>query len=827
MKISLNIIKSLTRVDLPIDKLVDIIGSKLGAIDQVTKLGENYSGAVVVRVVKVKKHPNADKLSICFVDDGGVTEGIKRNKDGLIQIICGANNVKPEMLTVWIRPGYIIPNTASKDPVILTSKELRGVVSHGMLASGFELSINDDHSGIIELTDGKVGQHFAPLLELNDYIIDIENKMLTHRPDCFGHIGIAREIAGICGIQFKSPEWYLKQISKKLGSKPGELIIDNQIPKLVPRFLAQVIDGLNIKSSDLKTQSYLSRLGVRPINNVVDLTNYYMLLTAQPFHAYDYDKLKDLEPGLKIPKLVIRNAKPKETLKFLNGKTIELSPRSIVIASKSKAIGLGGVMGGHDTEVDFSTKRIILECANFNMYAIRRSSMDNGIFSEAVTRFNKGQSYFQNDYVLPKLSQSICELTGGVESSELDYKKSKFMPETISVSRDFINNLLGLELKLEEMAKILGNVEIGVLIKQNNLVITPPYWRTDLQIPEDVVEEIGRLFGYDKLKLVLPSRSISPVPKDALLSIKLKLSQLLISAGCNQTVNYAFVHGNLLKKLGQSEELAIKISNALSPDIEFYRMSIVSSLLDKVYPNFKAGFNQFALFELNKVVMKHHIENGLPKEHNHLGLVIVDQNKQTNKFAPYYLAYTYLEYILLSLGINFEIKPFNDQLTDKLHNQISRQFEPARAGMIYCGNKLIGVIGEPSVAVRNNLKLPNGVSMCELDIDQLLKFTRTNQYIKLSNYPKIDQDICFRLPTAIKYFDLYNSVFEVVKNSDPDIYFSLKPIDIFQGEKKLVKQITLRLTINSYTKTLKSNDLRQLLKDLSNLAKYKFKGEII
>ena len=336
--------------------------------------------------------------------------------------------------------------------------------------------------------------------------------MFTHRPDLFGQLGIAREVAGINGVPFKSPEWYLKTKDLNLTKGSSSLEIRNEIPDLVTRFMAQVINGVNVKPSSHKIQSYLNRVGMRPINNIVDFTNYFMMLTAQPLHAYDLDKLKKLENGNK-PTLVVRKGKEGEELKLLNGKSVKLLDSDIVISSNNSAIGLGGVMGGADVEVDFNTKNIAIECANFDMYSIRRTAMSHGVFSDAITRFNKGQSPLQNDKILAEIVSQITNDAGGEAEAPVDIQSVLPVPVELNVSSEFINKRLGLDLQIEKMADILKNVEFDIEVSSKNLKIKVPFWRTDIHITEDIVEEIGRLYGYDNLVLDLPIKSIKAVIK--------------------------------------------------------------------------------------------------------------------------------------------------------------------------------------------------------------------------------------------------------------------------------------------------------------------------
>ena len=301
MRVSLNTIKTYTTVDLSVPELVAKINSQLGQVENVIDLGSRYEGATIVKVVTCESHPNADKLSVCSVDDGS---------GELIQVVCGAPNVRAGIFAVWLKPGMTVPSTAEdKEPFVLGTRELRGIMSNGMLAAGDELAINNDHDGIIEITERdlaagrtlQAGMSFAEAFDLNDTLIDIENKMFTHRPDLFGQLGVAREIAGIQNIPFNDPDWYWNEPAFVAASEL-KLVIFNDTPEKVPRLMAVAMSNVSIAPSPLWLQTTLLRWGSKSINNIVDMTNYAMLLTAQPTHAYDYDKLRGATLGARMAK---------------------------------------------------------------------------------------------------------------------------------------------------------------------------------------------------------------------------------------------------------------------------------------------------------------------------------------------------------------------------------------------------------------------------------------------------------------------------------------------------------------------------------------------
>ncbi|MCA9342645.1 phenylalanine--tRNA ligase subunit beta, partial [Candidatus Saccharibacteria bacterium] len=637
MKISLNWIQEFTDLKLGIDELVTKIGAQLGEVDEVINIGERYEGIVTAKVVGCDKHPNADKLSVCKIDDGNKVKNVKRDEDGLVQVVCGAPNVRKGITIAWIPPGAIVPSTFDGEKFTLEVRELRGVMSNGMIASGKELDINDSHDGILILD--KPCENGTPILEvykLDDYIIDVENKMFTHRPDCFGQLGVAREIAGIQGIEFKSPEWYREALDafKQTSDKKLEVIVDNKLPELVPRFTAIAMSDIQIMKSPIMIQSFLRRVGVKPINNIVDITNFVMMLTAQPMHAYDYDKLLALD-NTKTANIVVRKPKKGEKLLLLDGKTVEPRQDAICIASKGKLIGLGGVMGGAETEVDDNTQNIILECANFDMYSIRRTAMEHGVFTEAVTRFNKGQSPLQNKLIMAYAVAWVKKLANGQAASKLsDETKPKNHNQSIKITKEFINERLGSDLNSKDISTILRNVEFTVESTGEELRIKAPFWRTDIEIQEDIVEEVGRLHGYDKLPIELPKRGLDPASSNKLIKTKQTIREVLSAAGANEVLTYSFVHGKLFEQVGQDKKLAYQLNNALSPDLQYYRLSLLPSLLDKIHANIKAGHGEFAIYEVNKTHDKTNIHpDGLPVEEERVALVFAADSKSAKHYA--------------------------------------------------------------------------------------------------------------------------------------------------------------------------------------------------
>ncbi len=825
MKVSLNWIRELSGVALKDDELLDKIGLRLGAVDSVEAIGAAYQGITIVKVVECIKHPDADKLRVCKVDDKGVVKGVKRDAQSLVQVVCGAPNVRAGMLVAWIPPGATVPSTFSKDPFVIEAKELRGVMSSGMLASAKELAIGDGHEGLLEL-DGsaKAGADFAKTYELDDQIIDIENKMFTHRPDCFGQLGVAREVAGITHKKIVSPGWYKPDVKLASGRSSLKLEVKNQLPKLVPRFSAVVIENVEVKPSPVWLQAALAKLGVKPINNLVDLTNYMMLLSAQPLHAYDYDKVTSGTLGIRL-------SKAGESLELLGGKTIKLKAGVVVITDGQKPIGLGGVMGGATTEVGADTKNIILECAAFDAGATRKTAYELGLFTEAATRFTKNQSPLQNMTVLARTAELIHQLAGGTIGKVQDEQSLSAKPSVVKTNSNFINSRLGLKLSAVEMKRLLSNVEFGLGGSSDELNVEPPFWRTDIAIAEDVVEEVGRLYGYEHLPLALPKRDIAPVRLNSSIELKNKLRNTLSRAGGNEALTYSFVPESLLLKVGQDPKHAYKIANALSPDLQYYRLSLMPSLLEKVNQNIRAGFGELAIFEINRV---HYVgemdvnEPKIPNEDNHIALVVAYDSKHQPPGSPYYYAKRYLSEIVDLQS--FKLVPLNefDLSKDEWGRQLTSSYEPTRSAVIVVDAQIWGVVGEFNSSVRQALKLPVFASGFEVHLDIA---NRSHQvYQPINRFPEVEQDFCLRAPAKMTYEELAGFI-EANLGKLAAHYgttYTIQPVDIFQRkDDTTTKQTTWHITLFHPDRTLTTQETNQLLDELALLAKKELKAERI
>jgi phenylalanyl-tRNA synthetase beta chain len=819
MILSLNWIKQFTEVDGSIDELTKLIGTRLVEIENVTDLGAKYQGIIVAKIMHCEKIVDSDHLNLTLIDDGGVATGIERDDNGFVQVVCGAPNVREGMLVAWLPPGCTVPESIhDKEPFVLGARKLRGYISNGMLASAKELDLFDDHAGILEIDkEAAPGSDFAQLYELNDYLFDIENKSLTHRPDCFGVVGFAREIAAISGKQFTTPDW-LQALDPILGEKSEQnheqpmVTIDDV--SLSERYQAVVLAGAQGDiQSPLAIQTYLSRVGVRPISAVVDTTNYLMLLTGQPLHAFDYDKVIAVG-GKPTADIHVRSARDQESLELLDGRTITMVPSDIVIASGDTAIGLAGAMGGANTEIDSSTKTIIIESATFNLYNLRSTQMRHGIFSEAITRFTKGQPAELTAPVLASAVRLIMGATGAERVSDIVQSypvKKDALPQQLKTSD--VNALLGTDFSTDDIARTLGHAEFIVsTLHDGEIEVTAPYWRGDIHIIEDVVEEVGRIHGFDTIQPTLPQRNFTAVTPSRFDELRMRLRELMVRAGANEVLSYSFVHGKILERAGQKTENSYRITNSISPELQYYRQTLTPSLLSLVQPNIKAGYDDFALYEMNKTHNKvHTVEtNKVPDELDFLALTITHKRAQTG--ATYYDAKKILDFIGHSLGLVLHY----DQIEKELDYPVTAPYDYRRSALVtdVRSGEFIGIIGEYTSSVIKNFKLPQTTAGFEIGPGALLKAIEKNglQYEPLSRYPSTDRDVCFQVEEGVRYQSIVDAATRAL--SETSLITTINPLDSYQADATSKKNVTIRISFTAKDHTLTADEVQTELQKM-------------
>lgn len=789
MLISLNWLKKYVDIKISDDELVRLIGARLVEVEGVIDESTKYNNIYVARVEKAEKIPETH-LTLCQINVGDVEVPKVEKTDGLVQVVCGAPNVREGMLAAWIAPGAIVPASVHEDaPFVIGKRKMLGKYeSNGMLAGADELDFGDDHSGIVEIDPAaaKPGDTLKEIFELDDKILEIENKSLTHRPDCFGVIGFAREVAGILGEKFEFP---VKTGAKERG-RENQIQISIENSNICSRYSAIVLTKHGeMKKKYLTWQdTILAKSGMRPVEPIVDATNYLMLLTGQPLHAFDYDKFVAIGGGKK-PVIGVRLAKDGEKLTLLDGKEVELNSSDIIITSSNKPVALAGAMGGESTAIDENTRNIILESATFSLYNLRKTQMAHGIFSEAITRFTKGQPAYQTLAVAEKCAGMLSD---GFEIAEVaDEYPVSAKDIVVKITTDEINWLLGTDYSKKLIIDTLSNVGFEIT-GSDTLEVKAPLWRTDIYIKEDIIEEVGRLLGYDNIKPTLPLHATAE--KNPMFVLKSKIRGTMERFGANEVLTYSFVSEKLLEKAGLDTKNSYKIVNSISPELQIIRQSIVPSLLDKAYMNQKIPFDKFAIYEMNKVYHKNWgmDKDGTPVEAMRMGFVLAERKTAG---AAYYKAKYYVEQLLHELNIAPVFKPLKSDAPE------AKPFENKRAAGIYVNDELVGFVGEFRQKVRNNFKLAEYLAGFEIDLEAILEAMRPTKVVDTEPI-KDTRDLT--VITDKNYGEVISNIQKVLdKNS---VKAEITPISIYQpeGDKK---HVSVHL---DFTETVSDDLMRQL-----------------
>ena len=777
MRISLNWLKKYVPIPVSDEELVRLIGARLVEVEGVIDETHKYDNVFVVKVESAEKIPDTH-LTKCLISVGDKTDlpKVEYEKNGLVQVMCGAPNVREGMLAAWIAPGAVVPASVNEDaPFVIGKRKMLGKYdSFGMLAAADELDFGDDHMGIVELEpeSARPGDTLAELFDLNDLILDIENKSLTHRPDCFGLIGFAREVAGILGQQFSEPTFSARDFNLK--DKSGLLDVKIADSALCERYTAMVLE----KHGELKKKYFcwmdtiLAKSGMRPIDRIVDATNYLMLLTGQPLHAFDYDKFVAVG-GKKNPEVKVRLAKPGEKLVLLDGKEIVLNENDILICSSDTPVALAGAMGGASTMIDENTRNIILEAATFSLFNLRKTQMAHGIFSEAITRFTKGQPPYQTLRVAEEFATMLSD---GLQVASItdEYPKPE-KQSVVKITTNEINDLLGTNYSNKLIEKTLKNVSFEVKNKKDSFEVIPPEWRTDIHIKEDIIEEIGRLLGYDNITPTVPRHVTAE--KNKMFELKTMIRNTMSSFGANELLTYSFVSERLLKKAGLDINNSYRIVNSISPDLQLVRQSIVPSLLEKAQMNQKMPVSQFAIYEMNMIYRKEWgmTEEEVPVERMSMGFVLAERK---NSCTAYYKAKKYLEELLKNMNISAKFLPIKNKNAEVL------PFENKRAAEVWVGDKYLGVVGEFKNSVKHSFKLADYLAGFEINLDVALELEGVKV---ISNKFEITDKQDLTITTNKKYAE----VFEEVQKKYPEAVVT--PVSIYQPDNSDEKHITLHL----------------------------------
>ena len=743
MKVSLKWLREYVPVTLPPEELAHRLTMAGIEVGEIHPVGGSWDNIFVGHVARVIKHPNADRLTLCTVD----------LPDETFEVICGALNVAEGQNIAFAKLGAQLIDGHSGKTMTLKAAKIRGVVSQGMICSEKELGISDEHEGILVLSpDAPLG---APLIDhLGDSILELE--VTPNRPDCLSMLGVAWEVAALTGAGVSMPE-----ISYEEHDSPIEELASVEVadPDLCARYTASVITGLKVAESPHWMQERLLAAGMRPINNIVDITNYVMLEYGQPLHAFDYDGIED-------GKIIVRRARAGERLLTLDGENRPLDSEMLAIADPSGPVGLAGVMGGASSEVSNTTTSVLLESANFNNVSIRRTSIRLKLRSEASLRFDKGLSPGLPPPALKRATRLLALVAGGtVARGVIDIFPGKTRSRPLRLTSRRLEQVLGVQIEREKSRQVLTS--LGFKCRkagESELSVTIPYWRSDISIEDDLVEEVARIVGYDFVPITSLHGHIPQIVPDEARQLRETVQDIMAGCGMQEVVNYSISNLSSLEKTGLSALASLRplrIANPMRPEHEHLRLSLRPGILANVAHNQKHQDQGLRLFEIGKVYLPR--DGDLPIEKEILACVVAGDEEGSDK--GFLRAKGIVESLLERLGIEVRFEPGEEP---GLH--------PGRIVRLKVQDDDLGVLGEVHPQVVEAFDIEAGsVHVFEADMERLRHHLPVSRkYRPISRYPGVLRDLAllvdvntparaiediiksFPLVTRANLFDVYS-----------------------------------------------------------------------
>jgi len=770
MKVTLNWLKQYVEFDWSPEALAERLTMIGIEVEGVVKLGGELDGVVVAQVITKDKHPNADKLTVCRVNDG----------KGERQIVCGAQNFKAGDKVPMIFPGYSLPAKPGEPPFTIKVGKIRGVESHGMMCSPQELGLGGLVEGLLILReDARVGQPFAEYLGRtgSDVVYDLE--ITPNRPDLNSVIGIAREISAVTGNPLKLPQIKLNEAGNRIEELVAVRIEDAE---LCPRYTARVVRGVKIAPSPDWLKGTLEKVGIRSINNVVDVTNYVMLETGQPLHAFDYHLLAEAG-GDTCPAIVIRRASAGEKFKTLDGQERTLNTQMLLIADETKAVALAGVMGGQNSEINLNTADVLIESACFKPQSIRATSKKLELRTESSYRFERGADIGICDWASQRAAQLILETGGGtLARGVVDAYPKAFEPKQIALRHTQTDAVLGIAVPMEQQIEYLQRLGLEIataagigpstgMRMPHTTVFRVPSFRVDLKREIDLIEEVARLYGVDKIPASAPRGAVGANPYDAVHDQLADARRILTGLGLLEAQGQTLVSDAAAKLM--AGDALVPLSNPLSSDMNVLRPSLLPGLLDALRHNLSHKTYDVALFEVGRVFTD---VEGQRREERRVAIALNGQraslfwsgNDREAKFDIYDLK-GLLEEFLEQFGLR--------GMTYARRADSTALF--LESATVHLGKFQLGEFGQllPPLARRYDLR--DAVLLAELNLDLLLaRRNPAKSFRPLPAFPSIRRDVAMILPEATTH----EAVLQVVKQAKSANLETTELFDVFRGK---------------------------------------------
>jgi len=787
MRVSYNWLKEYVDFSLSPPELAKCLTMAGLEVSDILYLGSEVENVVVGEILSLKPLSQADKLSLCQVSDG----------KQIFSIVCGASNIKVKNLVPLARVGAKLPGGRR-----ISKAKIRGQSSYGMLCSEKELGVGEDASGIRILPAGsKLGEDIKKTLALEEVVLEVE--LTTNRSDCASIFGIAREVSAILGGNLKPPRIELKEN----GTSVSDLAkVEILAPQACRRYIARIICDLKVGSSPSWLVRKLETVGLRAINNVVDVTNYVLIELGHPLHAFDYDKLAE-------HKILVRFATPGEKLLTLDNEQRKLTEKNLLIADAERPVALAGIIGGTETSVDQSTRNVLLESAYFAPQVVRGTARQLGIDTESSYRFERGVDVENVLIASNRACQLIQELAGGkVASGVIDVYPQPFSPVEIEFSPEETNHILGSNISPKEMSEILTRLRFNISQKEGekHLWVRVPSYRNDISHPIDLVEEIARLYGYDKIPSGMPKIEINDSVNDKVLMLEDFVRNVLTGLGLCEVVSRSLVSPEYYNELDVAIPTGLKgtveITNPLSREQSLLRTSLLPGLLSVLKWNLNHGVPDMKIFEIGRVFFP---GKGMPEEKRILSGVLVGAQEErywedSSKAIDFYYVKGIVDSLLGELGIYPQSR--GESGIEKSSHFL---LEERISNKIMVDNEHLGDFGELAKKVSRKMEFRDKAYIFEVDFDKLCRLIEIKKkYKRMSRFPWVSRDIAFVAPQGLTFGEICVKI----KRVGGELVQDVKLFDVYFGKQiePGKRGLACKIIYQSMEKTLRDEQVNSL-----------------
>jgi len=792
MKVSFKWLKEYVDITLPPAELAEKLTMAGTEVKGWQVIGGSWESIVVGQIVAINPHPNAERLSLATIALGTEQQ----------TVVCGAPNLKLGDKVAFAHVGAQLIDGHTGQVFRLKAAKIRGVLSNGMLCSEKELGISDSHEVIMILpAEAPVGTLLVDYI--GDVIFDLE--ITPNRPDCLSIIGIAREVAALTGKEVRLPEVSYEETGSPIQQ---QISVEIKAPDLCPRYCASLITGVKVAPSLPWLQQRLLASGMRPINNIVDVTNYVMLEYGEPLHAFNYHQIRG-------KKIIVRRAEEGEAIVSLDGVKRVLSSEMLVIADQKQAMAIAGVMGGAESEVTGETIAILLESANFNPPNIYYTGSTLNLPSEARLRFERGISPELTIPALKRATQLLVQLAGGKAAKGLvDEYPGRPERKPIQLSAGKVKAILGVEFSLDQIERALVSLGFDCKAADSAVWVTAPYWRSDINLAEDLVEEIARIIGYEKIPVTMLSESLPRQNPEPILSLKQEARHSLIGYGFQEVITYSLTSLDLLNKLLPQPHplepmpMPMRVANPMTAEQEYLRPSLRANLLAALSANRRHEAGSIRLFELGRIYLPQ--PKDLPSEPEMVcGLLSGPRFEESwhggDEALDFFDAKGVVEGLLSQFGVEASFEPGDDE---SLH--------PAKQAAIVIEGKRLGVIGELHPKVAEAFELSGAVYLFEINLTALLPFTTGHKLFQpIPRFPAIVRDLALVVDAGVIHRQVQDIIMGFPLVTQVALFDVYAGGQLPAGKKSLAYRITFQSPSHTLTDDEVSKVLEQILAKLS------------